>query len=68
MPYSCGHTPIVTRVTLDGGSTGEYVIALCKECNSKNNFKFLIRKEVIDSEKFNDQHSLSQQNNGETYE
>jgi len=35
------------RVILDGGSEGNYTVELCPKCNTKQNWKFLIKKEII---------------------
>lgn len=35
------------RLTLDGGSTGEYQLELCSSCYSKEDKKHVIREEII---------------------
>ncbi len=51
MMYSCPcNAPKVTLVTLDGGTTGEFAVALCKKCRNQENFKFLIKEVHIDVE------------------
>jgi len=45
--YSCNHSPIATKYTLDGGQTGNYSLELCQDCDDKEDLRFIIRKEKI---------------------
>ena len=38
---------LFTRLTFDGGSSGEYVISLCEECNRSVDREFLVSEEVM---------------------
>lgn len=42
------HEPKKYRITLDGGSTGLYVINLCNSCYQKEDKQFMIKEEVLD--------------------
>ena len=35
------------KLTLDGGSTGQYVLELCKQCYEHEDKRFLISEEML---------------------
>ncbi len=48
MNFSCLHNPKSVKYTLDGGKdTGQYSVELCQDCDSKSNFKFVVKQENL---------------------
>ena len=46
--YSCNHSPITTKYTIDGGKqSGIYSVNLCQECDDKEDLRFIIKREVV---------------------
>lgn len=45
--YRCSdNTPKTHRLTFDGGSDGNYVVEICKDCYQKQKKKFLISEQI----------------------
>jgi len=43
MTYVCPcNTPKAFRLTIDGGSTGNYTVELCKKCHSQEKFQHVV--------------------------
>jgi len=47
MSYSCGHSPLSVKYTLDGAQTGQYQVKLCTDCDGKKDFRFIIKQESL---------------------
>lgn len=48
--YSCGcNKPKKHRLLLDGGSSGHYIVELCQSCYRKEDKRFVIKEEEMES-------------------